>query len=148
VIDGTFVDMLKAVSTGDWMALGLCAMAFVPGGNPLKGLKALGKSERLIGKIGKFDDLKMLTKGNKNLEVHHLAEKRFASAIGVKEKDIPCMIVKKETHYEKYTSVFREKIAYGSDYEGLGAKYIGKTHKEIYGEGSPEWEAVKGLFGM
>jgi len=41
VIDGTFVDMLKAVSTGDWAMLALSCAAFVPG---------VG----MLGKLGKF----------------------------------------------------------------------------------------------
>jgi len=54
VIDGTFVDMLKAVSTGDWAMLALSCAAFIPGGKALKGLKAVGKTgitvNRAVGK--------------------------------------------------------------------------------------------------
>jgi hypothetical protein len=46
IIDGTFVDMIKALSTGDWATLGMCALAFVPGGKALKGLKAFGAIEK------------------------------------------------------------------------------------------------------
>jgi len=52
VIDGTFVDMLKAVSTGDWAMLALSCAAFVPGGKALKGLKLAGHADD-IGKITK-----------------------------------------------------------------------------------------------
>jgi hypothetical protein len=41
IIDGTFVDMIKALSTGDWATLGMCALAFVPGG-------------KIAGKLGAF----------------------------------------------------------------------------------------------
>lgn len=54
LIDGTFIDMMTAMRTGDWAMLGMCALAFIPGGNALKGLKAAGG----LGKfLGKGDDL-------------------------------------------------------------------------------------------
>jgi len=53
VIDGTFTDMWEAIKNGDWGALALCAMAFVPGAKVLKGLKAVGGIGK-ISKAGKF----------------------------------------------------------------------------------------------
>ena len=50
IVDGTFVDMLSAISSGDWAMLGMCAMAFIPGAKVMKGLKAvggIGKASRL-----------------------------------------------------------------------------------------------------
>ena len=42
IIDGTFVDMLSAIKSGDWVVLGMCALTFVPGGKVLKGWEAVG----------------------------------------------------------------------------------------------------------
>ncbi len=43
IMDGTFVDMLTAISAGDWAMVGMCALGFVGGGlGVLKGLKAFG----------------------------------------------------------------------------------------------------------
>jgi hypothetical protein len=83
IVDGTFVDMIKALSTGDWATLGMCALAFVPGG-------------KIVGKVGKFvghaDDIGKATKNlRKNLikatgkdpgkafEAHHNLPKKFES---------------------------------------------------------------------
>jgi hypothetical protein len=47
VIDGTFVDMFKAIMKGDWATVGLCALAFVPG------MKGVGKSLKAFGAVEK-----------------------------------------------------------------------------------------------
>ncbi|MEW5747564.1 MAG: RHS repeat-associated core domain-containing protein [Candidatus Thermoplasmatota archaeon] len=52
LIDGTFIDMVTAISTGDWAMLGMCALAFIPGGKALKGLKGLGGLGD-VAKVGK-----------------------------------------------------------------------------------------------
>ena len=56
MIDGTFVDMWNAIKSGDWATLGMCALAFVPGGKALKGLGAAAKgakaTERIVIKKG------------------------------------------------------------------------------------------------
>ena len=52
IVDGTFVDMLTAISSGDWAMLAMCAMAFVPGAKVMKGLKAVGGIGDLA-KLGK-----------------------------------------------------------------------------------------------
>jgi hypothetical protein len=62
VIDGTFTDMWEAIKRGDWGALALCAMAFVPGAKVLKGLKAVGG----IGDIAKVSK-KAAKSGAKNV---------------------------------------------------------------------------------
>ena len=54
VIDGTFVDMFKAIMKGDWATVGLCALAFVPGMKGVtKGLKAFGAVEKGVAKGAK-----------------------------------------------------------------------------------------------
>lgn len=45
VIDGTFTDMWEAIKRGDWGALALCAMAFVPGAKALDAGRALERAE-------------------------------------------------------------------------------------------------------
>ncbi len=51
VIDGTFVDMFNAIMAGDWATVGMCALAFVPGGKVLKSgskvLTAFSKAEKV-----------------------------------------------------------------------------------------------------
>jgi hypothetical protein len=47
IIDGTFVDMLTAISNGDWAMVGMCALAFVPGGKALKGLGRFRRAPQL-----------------------------------------------------------------------------------------------------
>lgn len=42
VIDGTFVDILSVIKSGDWVVLGKCPLTFAPGGNVLKGWETVG----------------------------------------------------------------------------------------------------------
>jgi len=88
VIDGTFVDMWEAIKRGDWGALAMCAMAFVPGGKALKGLKFaddIGKSTKslrknLIRATGKDP--------GKAFEAHHVLPKKHAKFFESKDIDI------------------------------------------------------------
>lgn len=42
IVDGTFVDMLTAISSGDWAMLGMCCLAFIPDAKAVEGFKAVG----------------------------------------------------------------------------------------------------------
>jgi len=69
VIDGTFTDMWEAIKSGDWGALALCAMAFVPGLKQAKaGLKVFGKAgitaNRAAGKAFEKSVIKKLNLEN------------------------------------------------------------------------------------
>ena len=45
------------------------------------------------------------------LEVHHLIEQRFASKLGIKEADIPSIVLTKDEH-RKFTNAWKDKIGY------------------------------------
>ena len=83
-----------------------------------------------------------LGKGS-GLEVHHLIEKRFASKLGLKEDDMPSIVLTKEEH-KKFTAAWREEIAYSNSKNGTttttatkedilnAAKKIYKDYTEIF----------------
>ena len=50
---------------------------------------------------------------NSGLEVHHLIEQRFASKLGIKEADIPSIVLTKDEH-RKFTNAWRNEIRYNS----------------------------------
>jgi hypothetical protein len=94
IIDGTFVDMIKALSTGDWATLGMCALSFVPGAGKLAKLgvksvekggaqilknRAVGKAfeKSVIGKLG-------LSKGGRLDKVGNMKTYRVADAFDSK----------------------------------------------------------------
>ena len=63
IIDGTFVDMINALSTGDWATLGMCALAFVPG------VGGAGKfSGKLAKAFDKIDNLKGIMKTKNHIQ--------------------------------------------------------------------------------
>ena len=45
------------------------------------------------------------------LEVHHLIEKRLANNLGIKEADIPSIVLTKDEH-RKFTNAWRNEIGY------------------------------------
>lgn len=45
------------------------------------------------------------------LEVHHLIEKRFAEQMGMKETDMPSIVLTKDEH-RQFTAAWREAIGY------------------------------------
>ena len=47
------------------------------------------------------------------LEVHHLIEKRLANNLGIKEADIPSIVLTKDEH-RKFTNAWRNEIRYNS----------------------------------
>jgi len=78
-------------------------------------LKAIGKSESLLGKIGKYGALRSEVKAaglSKELNCHHLIEKRFAKTLGVKSGDIPAVALTKGQH-QAFTNAWQKAIKYG-----------------------------------
>jgi len=130
VIDGTFVDMLKAVSTGDWAMLALSCAAFVPGGNPLKGLKAVGGLSKVSKVIAPYKVLSK-TAAKEGKQAHHLIEKRFAKTLGVKHGDIPSVALTRERHQE-ITNRWRDAIGYGTGTKTATKNLILEKAKEVY----------------
>ena len=81
VIDGTFVDMWNAIKSGDWGALALCAMAFVPGMKQAKiGLKLASHADD-VGKASKNLRKNLIKATGKDpgraFEAHHNLPKKF-----------------------------------------------------------------------
>jgi hypothetical protein len=97
IIDGTFVDMIKALSTGDWATLGMCALAFVPGLKQAKmGLKAFGAVEKAGIKANRAAGLAFekkvlaklhLEKNTKRIKASGMSTYRIPDAF-TKSKDI------------------------------------------------------------
>ena len=48
---------------------------------------------------------------NSGLEVHHLIERRLAAILGIKESDIPAIVLTKDEHLE-FTLAWRKEIGY------------------------------------
>ena len=48
--------------------------------------------------------------------MHHLVEKRFASKLGIRESEIPSIVLTKEEH-RVFTKKWRDTIPYGSNYK-------------------------------
>ncbi len=151
IMDGTFVDMWNAIQRGDWGMLALSCAAFAPGMKQMKtGLKAFEKSERLIGKIGKYGALRSEVKVaglSKELRVHHIVEQRFAEKLGKTPSEIPCVIITKEQH-QLYTNAWRAEIEYGM--RGTGTATSGSIREaaaKIYGEDSDLFKSIEHLFG-
>ena len=82
IIDGTFVDMLKAISTGDWAMLALSCAAFVPGMKAFKGLKVLSGVTK-ASKVSALEKLALKAKtGERTFKcttksAEHIAEKHL-----------------------------------------------------------------------
>jgi len=115
IMDGTFVDMFNALMKGDWATVGMCAMGFVPGLKAFKGLKVLGKSEGLLGKIGKYGALRKEVKAaglSKELKCHHLIEKRFAKTLGVNPNKMPAVVLTDAQH-GAFTKAWGNAVKYG-----------------------------------
>jgi len=143
------VDMFNALMKGDWATVGMCALGFVPGMKALKGLKVLGKSEGLLGKIGKYGALRKEVKAaglSKELRVHHIVEKRFATVIGKKPGEISSVILTREQH-QIFTNKWREAVKYGSDYSKMSVDDIAKKVKVVYADDSDLMDVALNFLG-
>ena len=89
-----------------------------------------------------------LGKGS-DLEVHHLIEKRFASKLGLKEDDIPSIVLTKEEH-KKFTAAWREAIGYnrsGADIttDDATKEVILNAAKKIYKDYTEIFKTIESL---
>ena len=125
-----------AIGDGFGIAVDVAAAAlpFVPGGvgairYGVKGMNMLDAGAdflRLTGELQGFekaaefgvDSYKNLKKSvnsvyctGSGFEVHHLVEQRFARKLGVKESDMPSIVLTKEEH-KKFTAAWRKAIGY------------------------------------
>ena len=101
-----------------------------------------GYSTNLVGRVGTYDELRKLTAGNPNYEVHHLVEKRFYNVPGIGKckktpNKAPCVILEKETH-KGYTASARKLVQYGSNYTQVKVSVIKEFYLTEYG-GRVDW---------
>lgn len=97
--------------------------------------------------VGSYRELKKTVKslGIKDLEVHHLIEKRFANKVGLhisNVNDIPSVALDKATH-RKITNDFRDRIGYvfdrkNSTTRNAGPNTIWQTIVEVYEDNKME----------
>lgn len=145
VIDGTFVDMWNAIKSGDWAMLGMCAMAFVPGGKALKGLKAVGGLGKTSKVIASYKALSK-TAAKEGKQAHHLLEKRLATRLGISDPgSIPAVALTKGEH-QAVTNALRKEIAYGTDYTQLSNAQTRQAYGNVYGESSDWFKAIEHYF--
>ena len=106
--------------------------------------KVTPASENLEGTLGPYNQLRKMTKGIPELEVHHLIEFRFCSAGGELARynryNAPAVIVSKANH-RALTNAFRTKFPYGkTDYSSMESSGILSFFKNEYSNGGkPEW---------
>lgn len=75
----------------------------------------------VVGKIAPYRDAKKLTAGHRGaIQAHHIVEKRFAKALGIRDTDgIPAVVLTREQHQEITNRLINE-IGYGHG--------VGQTH--------------------
>ena len=61
------------------------------------------------------------------LEVHHLIEKRFAKQMGMKEADMPSIVLTKDEH-EQFTAAWREAIGYNNMHSDNVTSSVTRDH--------------------
>ena len=96
----------------------------------------------LEGRLGSYKELRKLTAGNSDYEVHHLVEKRFYHTPGIGKykdtpNDAPSVILRKANHKE-YTITARARFPYGSNYSLMSAPTIKQFYLAEYG-GKMDW---------
>ncbi len=113
---------------------------FVPGSYVAKGAKIgiqvadkigdLTKNTRFL--TGSYNKLKKLFKGVKNIEIHHLVEKRFSSLFrGINVNDYLSIPLSKQLH-QTITSRWRKAIPYGTNYAKLSKSKLRNAINEVY----------------
>ena len=80
------------------------------------------------------------------LEVHHLIEKRFAKQIGMKEVDMPSIVLTKDEH-KQFTAAWREAIGYNNMHSDNVTSSVTRDHileaaRTIYKD-YPEFQIVR-----
>ncbi|MGQ9587761.1 MAG: hypothetical protein ACUVT7_05195, partial [Thermoplasmata archaeon] len=140
LIDGTFVDMFKAITTGDWETLALCSLAFVPGAGALKalkGLKAVGGIQKASKVIAPYKVLSK-TAAKEGKQAHKLIEKRLVpglqSSKPIKVGDIPSASLTKGAggEHNLYTQRWKKEIPYGTNYAFLTRDEIADAARKVY----------------
>lgn len=65
--------------------------------------------------------------------MHHLVEKRFASKLGIRESEIPSIVLTKEEH-RVFTKKWRECIQYGTNYNEVSIEEIITSYHKVYAD--------------
>ena len=84
------------------------------------------------------------------LEVHHLVEKRFASKLGIKESDMPSIVLTKEEH-KKFTEAWKKAIGYENSGSSLvtgnvNSEEILNAARDIYKDYPELLKAIEEIF--
>ena len=104
----------------------------------------------LEGMLGPYDELRKITAGRSEYEVHHLVEKRFYQVPGIGKyknnpNSAPSVILCKDTH-KGYTSRARGEFKYGTNYTKVNATDVKNYYMHEYG-GRKDWlELIVGCF--
>ena len=93
---------------------------FVTGvGETVRGLRFIDKAGDVVeiaesadNAVDTYKSLRRLNKGKGN-EVHHIIEKRFADALGIKNTDEMLSVALSKGDHKAYTSAWRKNLAYG-----------------------------------
>ena len=142
--------LYKFIKAPSWINFGYLAwdvasafIPFVPGSYTAKGGKLAVKIASNISdlkgtkylQIGKYDDLRKLFKGVKNIEVHHVIEKRFKNNLfkNTKEGHFMSIPLTKELH-NTITQRWRKAISYGTDYNKVTYSQMEKAIKDVYSD--------------
>ena len=83
--------------------------------------------------LGKYKDLKKLFKGVKNVEIHHVVEKRFQKYLfkGIKQSDFLSIPISKGLH-KTITKRWRNVCKYGSNYRKISKKQMKQYIRAVY----------------
>ena len=119
--------------------IGATLVPFVPGSYMAKGGKIIFKIASKVDDLKKgigltldsYINLKKIFTGVKNIQVHHLIEKRFTdllSRFGIKSDHILSIPLTKELHLE-FTNAWRKALPYGGSYS---LPQVLKTMESVY----------------
>lgn len=106
-----------------WLGLAGDAVDLIPFitgvGETIRALKTASKVADAVDNtydaIDTYRDLKKVTKGT-GLEVHHIVEKRFGSALKIDNTNTMYSIALNKTDHRLYTNEWRKALSYGSQY--------------------------------
>jgi len=100
---------------------------------------------RGIRSAGEWEAILQGVRKEAGLEVHHLIERRFAERLGLRESEIPAVVLDRTFHQQEVTARLFRELPTGGSYS---AQQIWEAYKRVYGSGSgglnrPEWlEAI------
>ena len=109
-----------------------------------KAQEAVKAVDNLDGAIDTYKALRKVNKGS-GLEVHHIVEKRFADALGIKKESEMLSIALDHDQHQVFTQAWRTAIPYGSKYK---KDRIWEVAQDVYANYPQLLEAArKTIFG-